>query len=265
MSRNKKFKKKFPGRGIYVLPNLFTTMNIFCGFYAVVAAINGNFIAAPIAILVAVVFDILDGKIARATNTTSRFGVEYDSLADLISFGMAPGIMIYLWALKPLGRIAWLAAFLFTVCGALRLARYNTQAGNISSDYFMGLPIPAAAAMTATTILFFNKLGLVGGDYKILILLMLYILSFLMVSTIRYNSFKHPELYWKIRFNAMVGAILVLIFIAALPSFALFFMGLIYVVSGPFALLWGRHQDKSAEEEGTDGIQREENAGIANS
>jgi CDP-diacylglycerol--serine O-phosphatidyltransferase len=127
MSRNKKFKKKYPARGIYVLPNIFTTMNIFCGFYAVVAAINGNFIAAPIAILVAVVFDILDGKIARATNTTSRFGVEYDSLADLISFGMAPGIMIYLWALKPLGRIAWLAAFLFTVCGALRLARYYQQ------------------------------------------------------------------------------------------------------------------------------------------
>jgi CDP-diacylglycerol---serine O-phosphatidyltransferase len=265
MSRNKKYKTESFRRGIYIVPNLFTTMNIFCGFYAVIAAVNGNFITAPIAILVAAMFDILDGKIARATKSTSRFGVEYDSLADLISFGMAPGIMIYLWALEPMGRIAWLAAFLFTVCGALRLARYNTQAGNISNNYFVGLPIPAAAVMAATTILFFNKLELIGGDYKIQILLLLYALSFLMVSTVRYNSFKHPELYWKIRFNVLVGAILVLMLIAAQPSIALFSMGLIYVISGPFNMLWNRKQTNSVETEKSEDVQREEKASPANS
>ena len=224
-------------RGIYILPNLFTTMNIFCGFYAVIAAVNGAINAAAIAILVAAIFDALDGKIARATHTTSRFGVEYDSLADLISFGLAPGLMIYLWALKPLGRLGWLAAFLFMVCGALRLARFNTQVDSVKSDYFVGLPIPAAAGMLAATVMLHHRLGIGTSANKILILMLIYILSFLMVSSIKFHSFKKPELFKKMNFNYLVAAVLIMIFIAAQPAIALFSIGLAYIMSGPFGFL----------------------------
>ena len=237
MKRKKRFKKEKSRRGIYILPNIFTSLNIFCGFYAIIASIDGKFIAAAVAIIIGVMFDIMDGKIARATNTSSKFGIEYDSLADLISFGLAPGLMLYLWALKPLGRIGWLAAFLFMVCGALRLARFNSQVGTISSDYFVGLPIPAGAGMSATTVLFCHKFGIAGKINPIFILILLYILSFLMVSTIKYNSFKKPELFRKMNFNVLVAIILILIFIAAQPSIALFLLGLVYVISGPFTTM----------------------------
>ena len=235
MKKPNRFKKDRSRLGIYILPNIFTSLNLFCGFYAVIASIDGKFIAAAIAIIIGVVFDILDGKIARATNTSSKFGIEYDSLADLISFGLAPGIMIYLWALRPLGRIGWLAAFLFMACGALRLARFNSQVGTISSDYFVGLPIPAGAGMSATTVLFFSKFGLAGKIHPIFILVLLYVLSFLMVSTIKYNSFKKPELFRKMNFNVLVAIILILIFFAAQPAIALFLLGIVYVISGPFS------------------------------
>jgi len=232
-----KAEKEGIPRGIYILPNLFTTMNIFCGFYAVIAAVNGAPNAAAIAILVAAIFDALDGKIARATHTTSRFGVEYDSLADLISFGLAPGLMIYLWALKPLGRLGWLAAFLFMVCGALRLARFNTQVESVKSDYFVGLPIPAAAGMLAATVMLCHRLGIGSSANKILILMLIYVLSFLMVSSIKFHSFKKPELFKKMNFNVLVAAVLIMIFIAAQPAIALFSIGLAYIMSGPFGFL----------------------------
>ncbi|OEU66198.1 MAG: CDP-diacylglycerol--serine O-phosphatidyltransferase, partial [Desulfobacterales bacterium PC51MH44] len=237
MKRKKRFKKEKSRRGIYILPNIFTSLNIFCGFYAIIASIDGKFIAAAVAIIIGVIFDIMDGKIARATNTSSKFGIEYDSLADLISFGLAPGLMIFLWALKPLGRIGWLAAFLFMVCGALRLARFNSQVGTLSSDYFVGLPIPAGAGMSATAVLFCHKFGIAGKINPIFILILLYTLSFLMVSTIKYNSFKKPELFRKMNFNVLVAIILILIFIAAQPSIALFLLGLVYVISGPFTTM----------------------------
>ena len=240
MRKTKRLKKEKSRLGIYILPNIFTSLNLFCGFYAVIASIDGKFVAAAIAIIIGVVFDIMDGKIARATNTTSKFGIEYDSLSDLISFGLAPGIMIYLWALKPLGRIGWLAAFLFMACGALRLARFNSQVGVVSSDHFVGLPIPAGAGMSATTILFCHRFNTAGQINPIFILVLLYILSFLMVSTIKYNSFKKPELFKKMNFNVLVAIILILIFIAAQPSIALFILGLAYVISGPFSAI--RHQ-----------------------
>lgn len=243
MKRKKRFQKEKMRRGIYILPNLFTTMNLFCGFYAVVSAVGGRYEAASLSIILAVVFDALDGKIARATNTTSRFGVEYDSLADLVSFGLAPGLMMYLWALKPMGRMGWLAAFLFLACGALRLARFNTQSGTVSGDHFIGLPIPAGAGMNAVTVLICYKLGMARTVSPVVILLMLYSLSFLMVSTVRYNSFKKPELFRKMNFNVLVGAILILIFIAAQPSIAMFVLGLTYVVSGP--LLAFRHRSEN--------------------
>lgn len=237
MRKRRRFSGEKPRKGIYVLPNFFTSLNLFCGFYALIAAIDRKFTTAAVAILIGIMFDMLDGKIARATHTSSKFGVEYDSLADLISFGLAPGVTMYLWALRPFGRIGWLAAFLFMACGALRLARFNTQVGTISSEHFVGLPIPAAAGMNATTILLFQKLGLAGDAKPVLILVMLYGLSFLMVSTIRYESFKKPELFRKMNFNVSVAAILILIFIAAQPSIALFLIGVSYVTLGPFHTL----------------------------
>jgi CDP-diacylglycerol--serine O-phosphatidyltransferase len=249
MRKRKKLKREGLRRGIYILPNIFTSLNVFFGFYAVIASINGNFVAAAYAIYIAAVFDLLDGKIARATNTTSKFGIEYDSLADLISFGLAPGLMMYLWALKPMGRIGWLAAFLFMVCGALRLARFNTQAGKVSSEHFVGLPIPAAACMTAATVLLWHRLNFPVESHKLLMLVMLYVIAFLMVSNIRYNSFKKAELFRKMNFNVLVAAILVLIFIAAQPSIALFLFGLSYVLSGPLTTVWRLKKFKSVKVE----------------
>lgn len=248
MRTKKRNREKQSSIGIYILPNMFTSMNLFFGFYSIIASINQKFVAASVAILIGVVFDMLDGKIARATRTTSKFGVEYDSLADLITFGAAPGIMMYLWALKPLGRLGWLAAFLFLACGALRLARFNSQTGSVSSDYFVGLPIPAAAGMNSVTVLLFHKLGV--GQYPVMILIMLYLLSFLMVSTVKYNSFKKPELFKKMNFNMLVAAILILIFIAAQPSIALFLLGVAYLFSGLYSFF--RHHVKTSSEGTTD-------------
>lgn len=235
-------------RGIYLLPNLFTTMNMFCGFYAMVAAIEGKFVAAAYAVIIAGVFDNLDGKIARATHSTSKFGVELDSLADLVSFGVAPGLLMYLWALQPLGRMGWLAGFLFVACGALRLARFNTQVGTVDSGYFQGLPIPAGAGMNAVTVLFCHKIGVLPQSYTMVFLIMIYVLSFMMVSTVKYPSFKNAALFRNKNFNVLVASILVLIFIAAQPPIALFLFGLIYIASGPIVTLrWQRLARRQAE------------------
>ncbi|MEJ2156345.1 MAG: CDP-diacylglycerol--serine O-phosphatidyltransferase [Desulfobacteraceae bacterium] len=242
-------------RSIYLLPNLFTALNLFCGFFAMVAAIDGKFVAAAYAIIVAGIFDNLDGKIARVTHSTSKFGVEFDSLCDLVSFGVAPGLMMYLWALQPLGRIGWLAGFLFVACGALRLARFNTQVGTVDSRYFVGLPIPAGAGMNAVTILFCHKVGVEPNAYPLVFLIMLYTLSFLMVSTIKYPSFKNADVLRNKNFNVLVAAILVLIFIAAQPPVALFLFGVMYISSGPIVTL--RHQ-RLARRQAEDGAQEED-------
>jgi CDP-diacylglycerol--serine O-phosphatidyltransferase len=252
MKRKKRFEKETFRRGIYLLPNIFTSLNLFSGFFAIVAAVDGKFVAAACAIIIAGLFDNLDGKIARATKTTSQFGVEYDSLADLISFGLAPAMMVYLWALRPMGRMGWLAGFLFMACGALRLARFNTQVGTISSEKFIGLPIPAAAGMNATTVLFCHKMGWGQSVNPFVILVMLYTLSFLMVSTIKYNSFKRPELFRSMGFNSLVVALLILIFIAAQPQIALFSIGLLYTLSGPISSLRRVFQLKQEDEDSAD-------------
>jgi CDP-diacylglycerol--serine O-phosphatidyltransferase len=250
--KRQRTKGAFKGRsrfhkGIYILPNLFTSLNLFLGFFAIILSIEGNFRLAATLIIIAGLCDGLDGKIARATRTTSRFGVEYDSLADLVSFGIAPALMFYLWVLTPLGRLGWLAGFLFAVCGALRLARFNTQAGSSHNDFFSGLPIPAAAGTLATMILFCQRLGLTESVPPVFFLLPLYGLSFLMVSTIRYHSFKKPELFRRMNFNVLVGVILVFIFVAAEHGIALFLAACIYVASGP--LLGFRHRKAAGEAE----------------
>ncbi len=256
--KRRKFKKEKLRRGIYILPNLCTSLNIFFGFYSVIASIDGKFMVAAISILIAGVFDMLDGRIARAANATSKFGVEYDSLADLISFGLAPGLMMYLWALRPLGRIGWLAAFLFMTCGALRLARFNTQLGTVSSTHFVGLPIPLGAGMNCVTVLICYRFNIQESVNPIFLMTMLYALSFLMVSTIKYESFKKVELSRKMNFNVLVTVVLILIFIAAQPSIAMFFIGVVYVISGPFNTI-RRHKkirrkkdEPRAEEQETD-------------
>ncbi len=254
-TRRSRLRRERFRRSIYLLPNLFTALNLFCGFFAMVAAVDGKFVAAAYAIFVAGIFDNLDGKIARATHSTSKFGVEFDSLCDLVSFGVAPGLMMYVWALQPLGRIGWLAGFLFVVCGALRLARFNTQVGTVDSRYFVGLPIPAGAGMNAAAILFCHKMGVEPRMYPLAFLIMLYTLSFLMVSTIKYPSFKNPELFRNKNFNVLVAAILILIFIAAQPPIALFLFGVLYISSGPIVTL--RHQ-RLAKRQAEDGAQEED-------
>ncbi len=235
-------------KGIYILPNFFTSMNIFCGFYAILASVDARFTDAAIAILIGGIFDLFDGKIARATNTTSRFGIEYDSLADLVTFGMAPSLTMILWVLKPMGRLGWVAGFLFMICGALRLARFNTTAGTPqSSNSFEGLPIPVAAGMTAVTILLFSRLNIAPDNYQIVFLVMLYSLSFCMVSSIKYNSFKKVSLFNKMKFNRLVGLVLVLATVAYEPWIVLFAVLSVYIVSGPLTLLYSHHSISSRQ------------------
>jgi CDP-diacylglycerol--serine O-phosphatidyltransferase len=224
-------------KGIYILPNLFTTGSLFAGFYGIVASTSGNYYNAAIWILISSIFDGLDGKVARLTGTSTKFGVEYDSLADLVAFGVAPGLLMYSWALKPFGRLGWLAAFLFVVCGALRLARFNVQVNTVESKRFVGLPIPAAASTVSATVLLFHHFGWPGSFKKLAILLLIYLLAFLMVSGFRYYSFKDPELIKRQPFGFLVLAVLMLIVIAAEPVLMLFILFMIYIFSGPVGFI----------------------------
>lgn len=241
--RNRKKKK-----GIYVLPNLFTSASLFGGFYAIIAAIQGEFPLAATAILISCVFDALDGKIARFTQTSSRFGTEYDSLSDLVSFGVAPGVLAFLWALKPFGRLGWLASFMYVVCGALRLARFNVQKDTLEIKYFKGLPVPGAASLIASLVLFATALGgIPEGSKHILIILLIYILSFLMVSTVSYPSFKGLEFKKRKSFNVLVSIILVAVFIAYKPKVMLFFVLAGYTLSGPIITLYRLRAKRAAK------------------
>jgi CDP-diacylglycerol--serine O-phosphatidyltransferase len=234
---------------IYVLPNFITTASMFCGFVAIISSVQGRFEHAAMAILIATVFDSVDGRIARLTNTVSHFGSQYDSLADLVSFGVAPAVVAYLWALEPYGRFGWLAAFLFTVCGALRLARFNVQKGSIDPSYFVGLPIPAAAFLIAATVLLSPDLYVrLEGQQPFLV--MMYALSFLMVSTIKYFSFKNLNFLHKKSLNSLVAVILVSVVVAAKPHIMLWLIMFAYVISGPLGFaLHCLKRKKIAEEE----------------
>jgi CDP-diacylglycerol--serine O-phosphatidyltransferase len=256
MKKKRRFKKKKRvQRGIYLLPNLFTSANLFCGFYAIIASIQGHFVKAAVAIMIAALFDALDGKIARVTNAMSKFGLEYDSLCDAISFGVAPGVLVFLWALEPFGRLGWLAALLFVACGTLRLARFNTLAGRVSNDFFMGLPIPAAAFMIAATVLLMNRFGGSGTTKHVTILIMIYALSFLMVSTVKYYSFKRAGLFKTMKFNMLVIVVLLSIVVAAEPAVTFFLIMLVYVLSGPFISLWLRKKGSEAEPANAEGAE----------
>ncbi|KMP12405.1 CDP-diacylglycerol--serine O-phosphatidyltransferase [Candidatus Nitromaritima sp. SCGC AAA799-C22] len=225
-----------PRKGIHILPSLFTTGNVFCGFYAFIAVLNDQFYVAAWAIVLAIVFDILDGRIARLTKTTSAFGMQYDSLADIISFGMAPAFLAYAWVLKPFGRLGWMAAFLFLLCSALRLARFNVAKPDLQGQFFIGLPTPAAAAVIASIIIGFEDwLGtrLQPG----IMVAVVYILAFLMVSNIKYPALKKLEFRKRVSFTRFVFVILVLYVLATIPRVALFLISFCYTLIGPFRIM----------------------------
>ncbi|MBI5657124.1 MAG: CDP-diacylglycerol--serine O-phosphatidyltransferase [Geobacter sp.] len=209
-----------------------------------VATLSGDYRTAAIWILASSIFDGLDGKVARATGTTSKFGVEYDSLADVVSFGVTPGLLMYAWALRPFGRLGWVAAFLFVACAALRLARFNVQVNTVESKRFIGLPTPAAASMVSATVLLFYHFGWPSSFKKLAILALIYFLAFLMVSNVKYYSFKDPELIKRQPFGFLVLAVLLFIVVAAEPVLMLFVIFLCYILSGPIAFFvtWPRRR-----------------------
>ncbi|WP_371195748.1 CDP-diacylglycerol--serine O-phosphatidyltransferase [Glaciecola sp. SC05] len=221
-------------RGIYLLPNLLTTAGLFSGFYAVVMSMNGNFESAAIAIFVAMIFDGLDGRVARITNTQSAFGAEYDSMADMVSFGVAPALVAYNYGLTDLGKIGWLAAFIYVAGAALRLARFNTQVGIADKRFFQGLASPAAAALVAGMVWCGIDYEIVGPDLGWLVALVTGLSGLLMVSNFKYNSFKEVDWHGKVPFVAILAVILVFIIVATAPSLVLFIVFVLYAVAGPF-------------------------------
>jgi CDP-diacylglycerol---serine O-phosphatidyltransferase len=233
MRKNYKKDSHHRIRGIYILPNLFTSASLFGGFYAIIASIQGRFEAAATAIILSAICDGLDGRVARFTNTTSDFGAEYDSLSDLVAFGVAPAILSYLWALKPFGRLGWIAAFMFAICGALRLARFNVEKTKIKSTFFKGLPIPSAACFIASLILFATHFDGFAESRDVVIIVMIYGLSFLMVSSIYYPSFKEFNIKHQKPFNILVSSVLILLLVAYKPKILLFLILFTYVCSGP--------------------------------
>lgn len=216
---------------IYLLPNLVTTGNIFFGFYAIIHALKGEFTNSAYAIVAAAIFDLMDGRLARLTRSTSKFGAEYDSLCDLISFGMAPALLLYLWALQPFGRIGWLACFFFLTCGALRLARFNVQAHVVEKAYFQGLPIPMAAGIVASSVLALRDLE-VDATGNVGILAMTFLLACVMVSTFRYRSFKDLDLKERLPFRYLVAGVALIALVAYRPEVNLFVLFLTYATLG---------------------------------
>jgi len=223
-----------PRRSVYILPNLMTTASLLCGFVGMVWAVGGKFEHAAMAILFSALFDGLDGKIARWTNTTSEFGVQYDSLSDLVAFGVSPAFMLYLWQLHAFNRLGLMACFLFVACGALRLARFNVQTSTISKRFFVGLPIPAAGCALATLVLFAPHIppALLERVLPWTCLVLAYALSFLMVSRVRYSSFKEYGGLKAHPFSAMVSAILLFVLVASQPRLLGFLVIMGYVAYG---------------------------------
>ena len=222
-----------PRKGIFLLPNLLTTGGLFSGFYAIVASMNGHFEAAAVAIFVAMIFDGLDGRVARLTNTQSEFGAQYDSMSDMLSFGMAPALVAYNWGLADYGKFGWLAAFIYVACAALRLARFNANLGVTDGRFFQGLASPAAAAIVAGMVWCGSTYQIDGDNIGYLVGVLTIVVGLLMVSNFRYNSFK--DLNWRDRvsFLTILLVLLVFVVIASRPAEMLFGLFFIYACSGP--------------------------------
>jgi len=237
-------------KGIYILPNLITICSMFAGFYSIVAAFNSDYERAAWAIMIASIFDVLDGWVARLTHTATRFGIEIDSLSDVISFGVAPGILVYTWTLSSFGKIGWLGSFFLVACAALRLARFNVQMGGAEKKHFTGLPTPASALVIASTVLAYDELiqilehlrlawlaEMVGKDYWVLGLT--FLLAGLMVSNITYHSLKEANLKERRPFWILVLIAAFLSVIAYHPSFVLFLISMFYLGLGLVEALYG--------------------------
>ena len=242
---------------IYLLPNLLTTCGMFAGFYAILAAASGRFEAAAVAIFIAAVFDGIDGRVASLTGTSSEFGVQYDSLADLVSFGMAPSLVMYHWALSSmkldgslLGKVGWAAAFLYAACAALRLARFNTQVGSVDKRWFIGLNSPSSAGMLMSFVWAMNEFGWTGQELRYIALALTVVCGLLMVSRFRYSSFKGSsqpkEREDRIPFGMALVVVAVLVALFIDPPRVLLLMAGTYAASGPLYWLWLKLKPKSA-------------------
>ncbi|UTW45229.1 CDP-diacylglycerol--serine O-phosphatidyltransferase [bacterium SCSIO 12696] len=219
-------------KGIFLLPNLLTTGALFSGFYAILAGMNGHFEVAAIAIFVAMVFDGLDGRVARLTNTQSAFGVEYDSLSDMVSFGVAPAVVSFSWGLNQLGKVGWAIAFIYVSCAALRLARFNTQVGTVDSRYFMGLASPPAAALVAAMVWAGHDTE-IGVGLALVAGIITALAGVLMVLNVRYQSFKGLDLRGRVPFVMILVAVFVFVVVSIDPPKILLLMGIAYAASGP--------------------------------
>lgn len=228
--------QKVRARGIFLLPNLLTTASLFAAFYAIVAAMQGRFITASMAIFIAMIADTLDGRVARLTQTQSAFGAEYDSLSDMVAFGVAPALVVYAWGLKDLGKIGWLVAFVFTATAALRLARFNTQLHAADKKYFQGLPSPSAAAIVVSAVWLGEKYGFTGYSVDVFVAILTFFAGSLMVSNICYYSFK--ELDKKVSFLTVLALVFAFVAISMDPALVLFIVFFSYALSGPLLTLW---------------------------
>lgn len=247
-------------RGIYLLPNLFTTGAMFSGFYAIVAGISGYFSAAAIAVFVAALLDAMDGRVARLTHTQTDFGVQYDSLSDLVSFGLAPALVLYTWSLHFLrdygnawGKLGWAAAFIYAACAALRLARFNTQAGVADKRYFQGLASPAAAGLCMAFVWAMNNDGVSGSDLCFVTPFLAIIAGLLMVSRVRYVSFKTRPENDRVTFLWIIAAVLVLFLLTINTSHVLLIVLGLYVLSGPVLTIWSMGRRRRRGRRGTGG------------
>ena len=256
---NPKETRKKMRRGIYLLPNLFTTAALFAGFYAIIAAMNGRFEIAAIAIFLAGLLDGLDGRVARLTNTQSAFGAEYDSLSDMVSFGVAPALIVYLWSLVYLrdvsnlmGKLGWLAAFIYATSAALRLARFNTQIGVADKRYFQGLASPAAAAVVMGAVWVCESFEIPGSDVTYAALLLTVAAGGLMVSRFSYYSFKDFDLRKRVPFVAVLAIVLLFVFLSLGTAEVLFFVFFGYMLSGPLVSLYRWHRKRTRQSESTE-------------
>lgn len=238
-------------RGIYLLPNLITTAALFAGFYGIVASTQGKFEQASVAIFLAMVLDALDGRVARMTNTQTAFGAEYDSLADMGSFGLAPALVMYEWSLSSLvnvswhwGKLGWLAAFLYAASAALRLARFNTKASNTDKRYFQGLPSPAAAAVVVGFVWACFDNGINGDAVAMVSLPIIVFAGLMMVSNVSYYSFKDIDFHNKVPFMAMLVVVMVFVFAAIDPPITLFGCFMLYALSGPVISIIRRYRKR---------------------
>lgn len=234
-------------RGIFLLPNLFTTGAIFAGFYAIIIASKQYFDTAAIAIFIAMLLDGLDGRVARLTHSQSKFGAEYDSLSDMVSFGLAPSLVLYNWSLMYMGKAGWLVAFLYAVCSALRLARFNSQGQNSNKRYFYGLSTTAAAGFTAGLIWVAHTYHLPGDNFWVrhVVIVLVSLVALLKVSFIPYRSFKDIDIRGRVPFIMSMVVVLLLVFISAAPSLVLFLLFASYAVSGPVGWLLSKMRKNS--------------------